>query len=190
MRDFRVRLDGREIGRIDGGQRALKQGQSFQLPDGSTLTIRLQQTMMVDELQVLRNGQPLPGSAGNPATKLTAGVRAAFFWGLGALAAGLLIQFLNLTLLVQLAFSPYSIAFGALLMVTAVAISQYSQLAAIVALLLFVADLVVGIWFAGANGIALNFLTTAAILVRVLSLVPFWQAIGAVQALAAANDNR
>ena len=120
MRDFQIRLDGKEIGRIDGGQRELKDPHDFTLPDGTVLTIQLKQTRLQDELQVLRDGLPLPGSASNPAVKLSAAVRNVFFWGLLGTVLGLIIQFTDVTWLLQMTFSGWSFGLGLLMILTAV----------------------------------------------------------------------
>ena len=64
-RNFTVRFDGATIGHIESSAE-LRQGQAFVLPDGSRVEIRLDQGLGKADLLVLRDGQPLPGSAGDP----------------------------------------------------------------------------------------------------------------------------
>src|SRR5690348_6213956 len=67
--DFTIRLDGSEIATLPN-KKELSDGRNFPLPDGSTLRVRLTKFWGSDELQVLRNDQPLPGSASHPATRV------------------------------------------------------------------------------------------------------------------------
>ena len=62
-----VWLDGQEIGTVSDKQ-GLLQGEEFKLPDGSKLKVRLTQSLLGSELHILRNGQPIPGSASHPDT--------------------------------------------------------------------------------------------------------------------------
>lgn len=72
---FVVTLDGNVIAEAHSFS-ALKQGLSAELPDGSTLSITLKTGIAQNELEVLRDGRPLPGSPTDPQQliKLAAGV--------------------------------------------------------------------------------------------------------------------
>jgi len=70
-KDIVVQFDGEEVGRIPS-RTELKQGRSFTLPDGSELHVRLKESFGNVELQVSRDGRPLPGSASDPAQRLKA----------------------------------------------------------------------------------------------------------------------
>ncbi len=177
MREFEVRFDGEEIGRIDGGQSVLREPHSFTLPDGSELTIQLKKSQMIDELEVLRDGQPLPGSASNPLTKLSAAIRSSFFWGVGSLIGGLIVVFTDSGLATRLTFSPYSIGFGIGMILLAVLLLRRSFPIAVLALTFFVLDWAVAAWWAQQQGINYNFLSTIAMLVRILSLLPLVQGV-------------
>ena len=183
MRDFSVRLDGEEIGRIDGGQRVLKQPHNFVLPDGSKITIQLNQSMLIDELEVKRNGKPLPGSASNPRVKLSAGIRTAFFWGAGSVVMGLLIYFTNLDILRVLSFSQYSFVAGLLLMITAIGMARRSIPLTVFAIVLYLADWIGSAMITSSLGITFGFIGTIGMLARILSIVPLVQAIGATRLL-------
>jgi hypothetical protein len=67
-KDVTVSLDGNPIGVVPN-KKALSAGQAFSLPDGSTIKIQLVRKLMSTELQVLRNGEPLPGSSSDPQTR-------------------------------------------------------------------------------------------------------------------------
>jgi hypothetical protein len=68
-KEITITVDGQTVGVIPD-QKALKQGRDFQLPDGDTLHVQLKTGFGSAELQVLRNGQPLPGSGSDPVQRL------------------------------------------------------------------------------------------------------------------------
>lgn len=181
MREFEVRFDGKIIGRVDGGQKALREPHNFTLPDGSELTICLKKSQMIDELEVLRNGVPLPGSASSLTAKISAAVRSSFFWGVGSLIAGLLAVFNGSPAIIQLTFSPYSILFGLIMIIAAIILVRRSLPVAIIALVTFLLDWIVAAIVANQMDIGYNFLSTFATLIRVLSLLPLIQVVMALR---------
>jgi hypothetical protein len=70
---FQVRVDGGLVG--ESGKSALVRGESWRLPDGSELAVKLHQQGFV-LLLVERDGRPLPGSGGHPTTA----ARSAAYW--------------------------------------------------------------------------------------------------------------
>lgn len=178
MREFKIILDGELIGEIDGGQRELKQGREFTLPDGTTLSIRLRQSLFLDELELLRDGQPLPGSAVDPYNKFSFTISLVFFWGLIDMFAGVLQWFDNGTLLLSLGFSSYSIVFGLAMMGCSYLIYRGYRLALIAAILIYFVDWFVAITIGLDAGVQPN---SFGILVRILVAVLFfqgWRAMG------------
>jgi hypothetical protein len=65
-RNFTIHFDGAPVDTIEGGGKGLRNGKTILLPDGSTLEVRLKNSLLASELVVLRNGRPLPGSATHP----------------------------------------------------------------------------------------------------------------------------
>lgn len=183
MSDFKVRLDDQTIGEIPGGMRALKEGDTFTLPDGSELSVKLRQSMMIDELQVLHNGNPLPGSASHPRRKLTAAIRTAFYWGLASIIFGLLQATIRDPRIFILGFEPYSALFGFVFMVMAVVLSRWSMTGAIAATLLYIFDLVLHILAVREFGVGITFLSPLIILFRIFGAVILVQGIGAISLL-------
>jgi hypothetical protein len=179
-REFKVILDGREIGRIEGGQKALKEGHEFTLPDGSTLAVKLNQTTLIDELQVLRDGKPLPGSAADPLNKVRAAITTISLWGMIDLALGALGLLLAGTFITSLGFGAHSLAFGVGLVAAAYFVGGGALWAMVAALLLYVADSVTGFWLSSQAGIRPN---SAAILARILFLAPIVRGLGALRTL-------
>ena len=183
MREFEIYLDGNRIGRIDGGQAELKQGRDFDLPDGSTLTIRLARTAMLDELQVLRDGKPLPGSAANPRQKLKGAVRMATLWGVVEAIGGIALLITGSSTWLGLGFSQLSIPIGLILFVCAVYLSRWSTAAAWVAIITFLGAMVYGGIGAFSAENTLGIFTTLAILLRFLSIPSIALGIVAVKQL-------
>jgi hypothetical protein len=75
-----ITLDGREIGEI-ANARELSKGKTFLLPDGSSVLIRQVTRWGIAELEVLRDGKPMPGSDGDAAKRLSNAVKTIYFIG-------------------------------------------------------------------------------------------------------------
>jgi hypothetical protein len=58
-RNLSILFDGQVVGSFEG-EKELKEGGAFKLPDGSTLDVKLVAATAQPELQVSRNGAPLP----------------------------------------------------------------------------------------------------------------------------------
>jgi hypothetical protein len=84
-----IRLDGQEVGSIRTRDQ-LQRGQTFLLSDGSKLRVELAK----NQLLVLRNGQPVPGSPSDPQVRLRNSYGCLF-----ALAGFVLLVGLGLTIL-------------------------------------------------------------------------------------------
>lgn len=182
MRNFEIKLDGRPIGRIDGGRAELTKEQVFVLPDGSTLSVQLRQKFMVEELQLLRDGRPLPGSASDPERKLSAAVRAAFSAGVAALAGGLGIVLLGWDALRAFTLSEYSAVAGLLLIGLAVWMARRAPLAAAVAFVALIADGALALVLHQAQGASFSIGVTLGIMARVFFAVPIFQGFSALRA--------
>jgi len=77
-KDLTILLDGVTVGVIPD-QKALIEGREFRLLDGTTLKVQLVRKFNVMELQVLRNGVPLPSSAADPETKVQTAAGVLYF---------------------------------------------------------------------------------------------------------------
>jgi hypothetical protein len=177
--DLNVELDGRSIGMIPN-QKALIEGQTFPLEDGSTLKVQLNRSLMSTELQVLRDGQPLPGSASDPHTRYKNAYMLIYFIAGLNLVLGILASVLNITLLQDLGIGFASILVGMVYLILGFFVQRKSSLALILAIILFAADslfgVVVTVMEGGTPGIA-------GLLVRVLLLIPMFQGVPAIKAL-------
>ena len=64
FKDMSLTLDGQPLGSFDDAK-ALKEGGTFALPDGSSLEVKLTSPFLLPELQLTRDGEPIPGSSGD-----------------------------------------------------------------------------------------------------------------------------
>jgi hypothetical protein len=176
-RNFTVKLDGQEVGKIDG-QKSLKEGRTFTLNDGSTLSIKLK-TGLSSELQVLRDGKPLPGSASDPRQKLSNATGVIIFVGGLGLVLGLIAALFEVDLLLGLGFGWGSVIFGAI--VTGLGfLTKKENLAALwAAIILYGLDSILSI--ISAVGVGANPVT--GLIVRLFFLAAMYQGIGAIKAL-------
>lgn len=88
-KQFRVSMDGAEVGSA-AGKSELREGREFLLPDGSRLHARL-----VKQLELLRNGRAVPGSATDPVAILNLSCGIIFFIGGASLLVGLLAEIIR-----------------------------------------------------------------------------------------------
>lgn len=178
-KDLTVSLDGNSIGVIPD-QKALSAGREFRLPDGSTLKVQLARKYMSVELQVLRNGQPLPGSTSDPETRVkTAYIIVYFLAGLN-LVLGLVSSLFNVGLLQELGIGIGSIIFGLVFLALGFFTQRRSSVALILAIVLFALDGILGLVLAVSQGYNPGI---GGILVRIIFLTPMVQGVAAIKAL-------
>src|SRR5690242_1086047 len=84
-------MDGNVVGVVPG-QRELKAGSDVRLMDGSTLRVQLVRGLLSQEVRVLRDGIPLPGSASDPAQRLKTAYGILFFLGALNVLLGLVAE--------------------------------------------------------------------------------------------------
>jgi hypothetical protein len=178
-RDLVVRYDGELVGTVPD-RRALVEGQSLRLPDGSMLHVQLVRRFGWTELQVQRAGQPLPGSAQDPAARQRAGYGAVFLVaGLNVLL-GLLGALFRAKLLASLGIGLYSIALGAVFFLLGLLTMRGSLVALIAAIAIFALDAVLGTVVNAAQEPVASLSGLAA---RAFLIVPMARAVPAMRAL-------
>ena len=171
FRNGSVRVDGVELARFSG-QKELKQGRDVQLPDGSILRVHLAGTPLTKEVQVLRNGVPLPGSPSDPSERLRSSSNVLFFLGGLNIILGLLAVFAQAGFLLSIGFGPASAAEGVALLVLGFFVRRRSSVAVALAVALLGLDLVASLVTMAAAGGAL----VGSLFVRGMLL--FWVARG------------
>ena len=161
------------------GQRELSAGQDFALQDGSTLHVQLVRTAMNPELRVLRDGQPLPGTASDPETRLRNAFGIVFLIAGLNLVLGILAVLFRLPFLEELGMGVPSVVLGLIYLVLGFFARRRSAVALIIAILLFAVDGVLGVVFAVSAGASPSI---GGILVRAFLLIPMVQGVGAMRA--------
>jgi hypothetical protein len=179
--DVAVRLDGQVVGAIKN-QRELRQGQVFALPDGSRLSVRLVSKLATHELQVTRNGEPLPGSDADPAQRHKLAYSILFFVAGLNIVLGLLALVLKSEFLSSLGIGYGSLIFGLLFLLAAVFVMERSQIALILAIIVFTLDALLGIVLVVTAG---GSPAVGGVVARVFLFVPLVNGIKAIQQLKA-----
>ena len=145
-----MKLDGAELAVIEG-KADLQRGKTIALPDGSSLDVHLTRK----GLELVRDGEPLPGSVSSPEQAVKPAVVAVFWIGCGNLLLGIL-GVLNVFDF-DLAFSGLSIIYGFVFLLLGYFVRRRSAPALGIAILLTIGTLVLGvtsaIMIAGEGGI-------------------------------------
>jgi hypothetical protein len=179
FKNFTIKLDGSEVGKL-ADQNALKLGQSFGLPDGSTLSVKLKSATLASELEVLRNGKPVPGSATDPVTRLSSAWGVLYFIGGFNVLLGIAAVVFQWDFLLNLGIGVFSAGFGAVYLLLGYLTSRRILIALIAAIVLFAIDGVLGVVSAIGNT---SGSPVAGIVVRLLFLWVLVQGIGAIAAI-------
>jgi hypothetical protein len=184
---FEVRFDGAPIGTIEGGMKSVREGRDFQLPDGTTVTVKLvsQMANTAPELQVLRNGKPLPGSASDPEVRLRNAYNLIYVIAVLNVVLGVVAEVGKVSFLQELGLGWYSVAFGLIYAALGYFTSKRSTLALGAAVGLFALD---GILSVVANSTAGGTPPIGGILVRIFFLYAMIQGFGAINALKQETD--
>jgi hypothetical protein len=146
LRDYsaKVRLDGNEIFSI-ADQRTFTKGVEIPLPDGSKISAQLKSGFLGTDVLVSRNGQALPGSTEDPASRLKTVSQILYFLAALNILGGALTFFTTSTLMSDLGLSWYSIIYGVVFLVIAFLTQRKSKPALIIGIILLAVD-----WFIGA----------------------------------------
>ena len=174
-----VKFDGNVIGTFPG-QKELRQGGSFQLPDGSTINVQLIMGLYT-ELRVLRNGQPLPGSTSDPQTRFKAAYGIVFFIAGLNLVLGLLSLTTESNFLRSIGIGTPSIVFGLIFLGLGFVIRQQrSKMALILAIVIFGLDMILGFVLNASGG---GSPSTTGIIPRIFLFIPMVQGVSAIDQL-------
>jgi hypothetical protein len=175
-----VKLDGAEIYSIPD-LKTYQKGVQIPLPDGSQLFVKLQSGMFASNLLVTRDGKPLPGSGGDPKTKLATAYGIIYFVAIVSGIAGLLGVILPHSFMADMGFGWASIISGVLFAVLGYFTQRKSKAALIIAIILLIADGIlslVSMMMSGSNA-------AGGLIVRVfliLAMIPAVKAIDEIKA--------
>lgn len=178
-KDVTVSVDGNPIGVIPD-QKALFAGQEFHLVDSSIIKVQLVQKFNSAELQVLRNGQPVPGSASDPQSKLKIAYGMVYFVAGLNLILGLVSLLFKVELLQQIGIGFGSILFGLVFLALGFFVQRKSMVALILAIVVFALDGILGLFLAASQGTNPG---VAGVIARTFLMIPMFQGIGAIKAL-------
>jgi hypothetical protein len=110
-KNFTISQAGTELLRLPG-RRALKEGATVTLPDGRVLGAQLKQQLNQEELELLLDGRPLPGSATHPHYRLQQAVYTLVAVGVLNVLLGLLAELGAVATLQQLGFGYPTVVVG------------------------------------------------------------------------------
>jgi len=184
-KNIRVLFDGEELGVIEN-MSALKEGREFVMPRGlGTLRVQLVQSFGSAELQVLRNGQPLPGSGSDPAVQLKGAWGILFFVAGLNFLLGLGAVLFEIEIFEQLGLGIGSIVAGVLYLALGLLVKEKrSRVALGVAIGLFALDGIVTVVSAmGASSTP----PVSGIVMRVFLLLPMIKGFAAIRQLEASE---
>jgi hypothetical protein len=178
-RNFTIHYDGAPVDKIEGGSKGMRAGKSILLPDDSELDVRLKQSLMAAELEVLRNGRPLPGSATHPLQKIRQAYTIIFVIAVLNLALGLIGLVSTAEWVLLISGGWVTAVFGLFLLLLGWLVKAKHSLPALVtAIVLYVADGLLGITAVIAAGSTPGI---GGLIVRVLFIIGMAQGIKAIR---------
>ncbi|WP_375417780.1 hypothetical protein [uncultured Hymenobacter sp.] len=152
FRNFEAFHNGQSLGKVSSTDE-LRQGHHYELSDGRTLTARLARNQGLQELELLLDARPVPGSATHPHERLKQGWYMLLFLGCLNVGLGLAAELGQVELLQQLGLGWASLAEGlAFLVLGWLGYTRRSVPAFATALTLLVLDALFGIGASLASG--------------------------------------
>lgn len=179
FKDLTLTLDGSSLASFTTADE-LATPKAFPLPDGSRLEISIAKIGPFPELRLSRDGEPLPGSSGDPQTQLDAAANVLL--AVGALSAilGVFAAVLDITMLKAMGVGWASVLGGAVYAGLATLVKKRSSLALAIAVMVFVLDGVM-MFVAAAKMSASP--PIGGVIARVFFLLPMLRGFGAIREL-------
>jgi len=179
FKNLTVTFDGAALGSFESAK-DIETPQSFALSDGSRLEVVLAKIGPFPELRLSRDGEPLPGSAGDPQTQLEAAANMIF--AIAALNAilGFVAAIFDLTFLKSIGVGWASVLTGAIYAGLAVFVRKRSFPALAIAVGLFILD---GLYMFVAAAEAKASPPIGGLIARVFFLIPMVRGFGAIREL-------
>lgn len=138
-KDLSVSCDGRSVASFDD-PKELKQPHRVALPDGSTLEVQLASPFLFPELLLTRDGEAIPGSSGDPATRHAAAWQMVAAVAVLNVVVGLLVELFDAGFLRGIGAGWPSVLAGLVYAVLAWFVRGRSVVALGIAVVLFVVD--------------------------------------------------
>ncbi len=179
FKDLALSFDGAPLGSFATAEE-LETPSTFPLPDGSRLEVSIAKFGPFPELRLARDGEPLPGSSGDPQTRLEGAANVLF--AVGALSAllGLITALFDITILKAMGMGMASVIGGAVYAGLAVLVKKRSTMALAIAVMVFVVDGVL-MFVAAAEMKASP--PVGGMIARVFLLLPMLRGFGAIREL-------
>jgi hypothetical protein len=181
-KNVQVGFDGQPLGTIPDSK-ALKAGQTFSLPDGTQLGVRLK-TGMQAGLEITRDGRPLPGSGGDPEVQIKLARNIVWFIGGLSLVAGLAAELAKVEFLLNMGIGWISAAVGVVFLVLGYFVGKRSMVALGLAVGLLITDTVLTLALSAGTGRV----PTAGLAMRVVFLIFLFQGFKAIKAIKSAES--
>lgn len=178
-KDFTAKVDGQVVGTWTKDE--LNSGKEVTLPDGSTLKVHLRRVGLGQELQLLRNGQPLPGSGSDPVQLVKTAAGVVYFLAAAQAVLGVVAIVGDVQLLIDLGMGIPSIIIGVILGVLGFFTMQRSRIALGLAMALYTLGFVLTI----ATGVEAGRAPTGGIIVYIIFISAMFRgfkAMGTLQA--------
>lgn len=115
-RNFNVSHNGAEVGRVSGADE-LRQGQEFPLGDGRVFGARLSRAQGTEELALLLDGQPVPGSGTHPLQRIKYAWYVLLFIGSARMILGIVGELLTTDKFRELGMDWYTVGDGLIFLV-------------------------------------------------------------------------
>jgi hypothetical protein len=182
-KNFEVQLDGKQVSFMENGAAALKNGHEIKLPGGASLTLQLKGIFPLRDIHVHVNDQPIPNTVADPEVKIRRATNALYFMALLDIVLGIIAVQSGNPALTTLGFGWTTVAIGMVLFSLALLVRKASLIALILAIGLYLLDVLLAAYVANLSGIALE---TGVIVARLFLLVSMFPAIPAIRSL---NNN-
>jgi hypothetical protein len=186
FKDVAVSLDGLPVATF-ADPKELKQPQAVVLPDGSRLDVQVASGFVLPELRLLRDGEPIPGSASDPATRHAGAWQMVLAVAVLNVAIGLLIELFDVAFLRAIGAGWASVVSGLIYGALAFFVRRRSLVALGLAVGLFVLD---GIFGMVAAAQASRTPPVGALVARVVFLIPMVRGFGAIRELGRPRRSR
>ena len=179
FKEVSVTFDGQPLGFFaTAGE--LETPQLLPLPDGSRIEVVLAKAIPFPELQLTRDGEPLPGTSGDPHTRLDNAANMLFAIAVMNAVLGLLAAILDVGFLKSLGVGWASVVTAVVYAGLATLVKGRSWLALAIAIALFILD---GLYMFVAAAAAKVSPPIGGMIARILFLLPMFRGFGAIRDL-------
>jgi hypothetical protein len=180
FKDLSISLDGRPVATFDD-PKELKHKQRVELPDGSVLEVQVASPFLLPELLLTRDGEHVPGSSGDPATRHAAAWQVVAAVAVLNVVVGLLVELFDAGFLRGIGAGWPSVFAGLVYAVLAWLVRGGSLVALGIAVALFVLD---GLFVMASAARGGGTPPVGGLVVRAFLLVPMLRGFPAIRELA------